>query len=111
MTYRYLFGPVSAQYADQLLHRQRQAGECLTFNADGSADLKIELTDAWEAVRERLPSGWQPDLVVLFLPYNTIPACLWSAPRLLVVGAAAGGRAGRRLEPALAPVPPPLARL
>jgi GT2 family glycosyltransferase/tetratricopeptide (TPR) repeat protein len=88
MPYRYLFGPVSGHYADQLLHRRRQAGDCLTFNADGSADVKIEPTDTWEAVGQRLPSGWQPDFAALYLPYTNMPACLWSAP-LPLVGLAA----------------------
>ena len=32
----------------------------------------------------RLPADWQPDFVVLYLPYSSVPAGLWLAPVPLV---------------------------
>jgi GT2 family glycosyltransferase/Flp pilus assembly protein TadD len=84
MTCRYLFGPVTTEFADQSLRRQRQGGECLTFDAGGAGDLAIRPGDTWPAVLERLPSGWQPDFIALYLPYTTIPECLWAASVPLV---------------------------
>ncbi len=80
MPLRYLFGPVTPEFADQNLRRQRAAGNCLAFDAQGATDLAITFEDSWEAVCARLPRDWRPDCVVLNLPYNTIPACLWNAP-------------------------------
>jgi len=84
MARRYLFGPVPAAYADQNLHGPRQAGDCLAFNAEGSTDVVIGPADTWETLGERLPAGWRPDFVVLFLTYTSVPACLWLAPVPLV---------------------------
>jgi GT2 family glycosyltransferase/tetratricopeptide (TPR) repeat protein len=84
MTSRYLFGPVTGEFADQNLRRQRRDGECLTFDAAGAGDLAIRPGDTWPAVLERLPAGWQPDFVALYLPYTTVPECLWSAPVPLI---------------------------
>jgi hypothetical protein len=84
MPRRYLFGPVTPDVADQTLHGPRQAGDCLTFDPAGATDLTIGPTDTWESVCARLPAGWQPDFIVLHVPYTTIPACLWSAPVPLV---------------------------
>jgi GT2 family glycosyltransferase/tetratricopeptide (TPR) repeat protein len=81
---RYLFGPVTADFAEQYLSRPRGAGECLAFSADGSTDLTIGADDTWEAICGRLPTGWQPDFIALYLPYTTIPASLWTAPVPLV---------------------------
>src|SRR5262249_49168177 len=78
--FRYLFGPVSAQFAEQRLNRPRQQAECLAFGHDGQSDVKIGHADTWETVCSRLPSGWEPDFIALWLPYQSIPTCLWSAP-------------------------------
>ncbi|HKI33740.1 MAG TPA: glycosyltransferase [Gemmataceae bacterium] len=80
MTLRYLFGPVPAAFAEQNLQPQRRAGACLAFNADGDADLTVRPDDPWDKVRQSLPHGWEPDALVLWLPYTTVPAGLWSAP-------------------------------
>ena len=88
MTRRYLFGPVSTTLAEQSLRELRQAGDCLAFDATGTLDLAIGPADSWESVCGRLPPGWQPDFVVLYLSYMNIPACLWSAP-VPVIGLAA----------------------
>jgi glycosyltransferase involved in cell wall biosynthesis/Tfp pilus assembly protein PilF len=84
MALKYLFGPVSATFAADNLHGPRQAGDCLAFDAAGTTDLTIGPGDSWESVCGRLPGGWRPDFVALYLPYTTIPACLWDAPVPLV---------------------------
>jgi GT2 family glycosyltransferase/glycosyltransferase involved in cell wall biosynthesis/ankyrin repeat protein/predicted Zn-dependent protease len=84
MSRRYLFGPVNPTFAEQALHRHREAGECLAFDHAGGADLCIGQGDTWESVCARLPGGRPPDFVVLSLPYGTVPPCLWSAPVPLV---------------------------
>src|SRR5436190_3871311 len=91
MTRRYLFGPVSAEFASCHLHRQRRAGQCQAFDPAGHTDLRVGLGDSWEDVAARLPAGWQPDFVVLNLGPQTIPAALWSAP-MPVVGVARNAR-------------------
>jgi GT2 family glycosyltransferase len=79
MRHCYLFGPVTKEFAEQNLRAHRRAGECIAFNSTGDIDLVIGHTDTWEIVCPRLPTGWQPDFIVLYLPYATIPPCLWSA--------------------------------
>jgi GT2 family glycosyltransferase/tetratricopeptide (TPR) repeat protein len=80
VTLRYLFGPVGKAFAEQNLHGPRQAGHCLAFNAEGDVDVQLRPWDSWETFTGRLPGGWAPDFLVLYLPYATVPACLWSAP-------------------------------
>src|ERR1700693_3494540 len=80
MALRYLFGPVTADFADQNLRRQRACGACLTFDRAGAPDLAIRPDDTWASVTKRLPSGWQPDFVVVYPAYRTVAECLWSAP-------------------------------
>src|SRR5437660_7194535 len=80
MSLRYLFGPVSADFAAQNLAGPRQQGACLAFDTEAGADLTVRPGDSWEQVRQQFPAGWQPDFLVLHLPYTTVPACLWSAP-------------------------------
>jgi tetratricopeptide (TPR) repeat protein len=87
MPLRYLFGPVNRDFADQYLQGPRQAGDCIAFDHAGAADLAVGFADSWESVCARLPDGWRPDLVVLYLPYATVPAALWSAPVPLVAWA------------------------
>lgn len=85
MSLRYLLGPVPRNFAEQKLHGPRQAGRCLTFHSEpGEGDVQIRPDDSWEDVLTRLPADWTPDLLVLWLPYTTVPHCLWSAalPRL-----------------------------
>ena len=84
MAPRYLFGPVTPAFAEQHLARARAAGDCLTFNAAGTADLTIRPGDRWEDIERFLPGDWRPAFIVLYLPYTTIPAGLWAAPCPLV---------------------------
>jgi hypothetical protein len=85
MKLRYLFGPVHGDFADQNLRLPRQRGYCLAFGPEPvAADLHVQAGDPWEAICGRLPVGWRPDFVALYLPYTIVPDCLWSAPVPLV---------------------------
>jgi len=81
---RYLFGPVSRKFADDHLFSARAAGECLAFEWGPGADLAISPDDTWESFQARLPAGWRPDFIALYLPYRTIPEWMWAAPVPLV---------------------------
>src|SRR5262245_46842803 len=85
---RYLLGPITKEFAEQNLGHEIQTGNCLTFNTRGDADLTIGHLDNWDSVQARLPADWQPDFLVLYLPYTSIPSCLWSAP-IPIIGVAA----------------------
>src|SRR5438132_8411001 len=86
--HRYLFGPITREFAEANLSAPRGAGQCLAFDGAGDTDLCISTGDTWETVMRRLPGNWRPDFVALYLPYTRIPACLWSAP-VPIVGLAA----------------------
>lgn len=47
-------------------------------------DLPLDVTDSWDTIGLRLPSGWQTDFLVLYLPYTTLPAWVWSTPLPLI---------------------------
>jgi GT2 family glycosyltransferase len=80
MTLRYLFGPVTAAFADQYISEPRGRGECLTFHPTEPVDINVAPTDSWDEVLAKLPANWRPDLVVLYLPYTAIPFDFWRAP-------------------------------
>src|SRR5262245_14248134 len=80
MPRRYLIGPVPPRFAEQNLKRPCDAGECLVFDEAGSTGLAVRPDDTWDAVSARLPAGWQPEFIALYLSYRSIPSCLWSAP-------------------------------
>ncbi len=85
MSLRYLFGPVAGAFADQNLREARQAGDCLAFNATGAGvDLALGPTATWADLLARLPKGWRPNFVALWLPYATVAPALWAAPVPLV---------------------------
>jgi predicted O-linked N-acetylglucosamine transferase (SPINDLY family)/GT2 family glycosyltransferase len=84
MPRKYLVGPVTADLAWRQWQGPRAAGECCAFNATGDTDLTVRPGDSWEDVLGRLPPGWHPDCVFLYLPYTTVPSCLWSAPVPLI---------------------------
>src|SRR5262245_6710667 len=84
MTLRYLFGPVGRGFADANLAPHRRRGDCLAFGPEADTDLRIGHDDTWESIAARLPAGWRPDFVALYLPYTVVPECLWSAPVPLV---------------------------
>ncbi|MGE3808368.1 MAG: glycosyltransferase, partial [Gemmataceae bacterium] len=84
---RYLFGPISADQANQRLRGPRAAGDCLAFGHTDDADLVIGPDDDWQTGARRFPEAWQPDFVVLNLAAAHIPAALWSVP-LPIIGLA-----------------------
>src|SRR5262245_54425226 len=88
MNPRHLFGPVPPQFAAENLAGPRGDGGCRTFDVLGSADLLFSWHDSWDAVCNRLPDGWRPDFITLWLPYTVVPPWLWSAP-VPIVGLAA----------------------
>ncbi len=81
---RYLFGPVSPAFAQQCLKGPRERKECIAFGLTKGLDLLIRPNETWEAISVRFPSGWQPDFIVLYLPYTTVPSALLTAPVPLV---------------------------
>lgn len=50
MARRYLFGPVTSEYARQNLHAARAAGQCVPFDATGQTGLAIGPQDTWEEI-------------------------------------------------------------
>ena len=83
MPLRYLFGPVTKTFADQNLRGPVERGECQIFQEVG--DFPIRWDDAWESIAARFPADWQPDYLVLYLPYRVIPQALWNC-RLPTIG-------------------------
>ena len=53
MALRYLFGPVSKEFAEQNLHEPISRGECLVFDQDG--DFAIRWDDTWESISSCFP--------------------------------------------------------
>src|SRR5438309_672920 len=88
MARRHLFGPVSPRFVEQNLYRHCQAGDCLAFDVTGATGLAVGMGDTWDDLVARWPTGWQPDFIVLYLPYTTIPTRAWCAP-VPIVGLAA----------------------
>jgi GT2 family glycosyltransferase len=84
MSLRYLFGPVTPEFADQNLFRQRREGYCLAVGPVEGCDIVVKPGDSWETLCAKLPADWRADFIALYLPYTSIPACLWSAPVPLV---------------------------
>ncbi|MFO0852421.1 MAG: glycosyltransferase [Gemmataceae bacterium] len=85
MSLRYLFGPTTAGFADEHLATPRRRGECVTFGHPGDgADIEFGPGDRWADARSRLPVGWEPDLVAVWLAYTAVPDALWAAPVPLV---------------------------
>jgi len=87
MARRYLCGPASAGFAQQNLAIQVQSKQCRVFDAGSDFRWAGDSAAGWELIGANLPEGWHPDFVILYLPYTTIPAGLWSAP-VPVVGLA-----------------------
>ena len=77
MARRYLFGPVSMEFAEQNLRGPRERGECLAFDSSEPADGIIRPGDSWEAIVSRLPSGWQPDFIALYLGFELMSLALY----------------------------------
>ncbi len=83
MPTRVLFGPVPAAFATDRLRDVRRAGLCVTFGPGDGHDLPTP-GDTWNGVVARLPRGWKPDFLALWLAGRPIPDWCWSAPVPLV---------------------------
>jgi GT2 family glycosyltransferase/tetratricopeptide (TPR) repeat protein len=84
MRRRYLLGPVPPAFAEHYLPRQVRARECVTFSTSEADGLHVRPDDTWKSFVSRLPAGWQPDFVALWLPAGTVPPALWSTSLPLV---------------------------
>jgi glycosyltransferase involved in cell wall biosynthesis/tetratricopeptide (TPR) repeat protein len=80
MSRRYLFGPVSREYAEQNLNAAREASACRCFGSEPGLDLRIGPLDTWSEVLARLPDDWRPEFVVLHMQYTTVPAAFAQCP-------------------------------
>lgn len=87
MSVPHLFGPLKPEYADQLISKQRRSGTCLMFGPDGS-DVVAAPTDSWTEISAKIPAGFDPQFLALWLAYAQIPAGIWDAP-IPIVGLAA----------------------
>src|SRR5262245_48025080 len=77
---RYLFGPTSPAFADEFLSEPRRDGACLCLGAD----VPLQSGDTWASVAQRLPTGWHPDWLVVWLADVGLPDWVWTAPVPLV---------------------------
>jgi glycosyltransferase involved in cell wall biosynthesis/Flp pilus assembly protein TadD len=80
MARRYLFGPVSTAFAQQHLWQHWPGETCKVFDLAPGAEVSIRAEDDWNALLGALPAEWQPDFLVLYLQYRTIPPWLFQAP-------------------------------
>ncbi len=55
MSSRYLFGPITGSFAAANLGHVRQTQACLSFDATGANDLKVESQATWEAICSTFP--------------------------------------------------------
>ena len=46
-----------------LQFRRRQAGQLLSFDTRAAGD-------TWDTLRTQFPEGWEPDALVLYLPFQ-----------------------------------------
>ena len=86
----YLFGPTTSTFTAQNLEQSVQSGACIPFGPPdaGAGLLPLGPADNWESVCTRLPEGWRPDVVLLNLAYNVVPAFIWtiSVPLVAIAG-------------------------
>jgi glycosyltransferase involved in cell wall biosynthesis/Tfp pilus assembly protein PilF len=87
MPRRFLFGPVSAEFAREKLATFRKSGACRCFDTQPGADVVVRVSDTWEEVRAQFPPDWQPDYLAIFLQYRVIPSWVWAAP-IPIIGVA-----------------------
>ena len=74
---RCLIGPVTPAFASNTLS---PSVDYLFFDTAGKLDRTIAPGETWDDLLRRLPEGWKPDFLVLWLYYTTIPSALWNAP-------------------------------
>jgi GT2 family glycosyltransferase/tetratricopeptide (TPR) repeat protein len=78
---RYLFGPVNPEFAADAFTR---SNDLLFFDTAGKLEITVPLGGTWDDLAKNFPEGWQPDALVLWLYYSTIPAALYNAPLPIV---------------------------
>lgn len=69
---RALVGPVPLGFTAQHLADARRSGDCLTFGAPDS-DVPFPPGERWDTLQAGLPTGWQPDFLLLNLAYSVLP--------------------------------------
>ncbi len=74
---RFLVGPVTSGFPADLL---RASADRLLFDTAGKFEHTLPPDGTWDDLLKRLPDGWRPDALVLWLPYALIPTALWNAP-------------------------------
>ncbi|MFO0809264.1 MAG: glycosyltransferase [Gemmataceae bacterium] len=84
MALRVLFGPVPAAFAADRLREVRRSGHCLTFGPGEGHDVIASCRDGWTDVAARLPRGWRPDFLALWLAFRPLPAWVWTVPIPLI---------------------------
>jgi tetratricopeptide (TPR) repeat protein len=84
MGHRFLFGPITTEFAEPNQRHPPPRGDILTFGFSGPADIPVAAADSWEQVCARFPQGWKPDGIILYCPYATIPPFAWTAPVPLI---------------------------
>jgi hypothetical protein len=77
---RYLFGPVTREFAEHHLQAEREAGRCRCFGDEPGLDLVIGPVECWGEVLAKLPADWRPDFVVLQMQYTTPVAAFAQCP-------------------------------
>ena len=74
---RCLFGPASPHFAQE---RFTPPSQHRLFDTEGKQAITLPIDADWDALARQFPSDWQPDCLVLWLSYNSIPPKLWNAP-------------------------------
>jgi predicted O-methyltransferase YrrM len=80
MARRFLFGPADLSFAEQHLWQCWPGPSCQVFDVAPGVDLALRPGDDWQTLLARLPAGWQPDMLVLYPQYQTIPPWLFQVP-------------------------------
>ena len=73
---RCLFGPASRI----LQERFTPSSQHRLFDTEGKQNISLPLHASWDDLARQFPGQWQPDCLVLWLSYNSIPPKLWDAP-------------------------------
>jgi len=73
---RCLFGPASATFAADDL----KPFNSILWDFQGKHSLTLASNTSWNDVLRQLSDGWRPDVLILSLPYTSIPLDLFNAP-------------------------------
>src|SRR3954454_21152219 len=80
MPRQYLFGPVSASFAEQHLWQHSPGDNCSVFDFSPGVDVVARPDHDWERLIERMPEDRRPAFLVLYPQYKTLPPWLLRAP-------------------------------